>query len=131
MVPKLISKTIVGILILLVLGAMVWQVAPVSAGFTPTPTSTIMPTVPPTATPSVMPTARPSRPTAVPPTTTPISSTVTPTATLPVLLPITGGLASDPNSIDINAISIAGVLSVLLAVISLVIRKSARTRTDN
>jgi hypothetical protein len=122
-VPKLISKSVTGILILLVMGAMVWQVAPVSAGFTPTPLP-------------IAPTATPIPPTVIPPTAksppaaTPIPPTATPTATLPVLLPVAGGPASGLSHIEIIAVSLAGVLVLLLAAISLVIRKSARTKTD-
>jgi hypothetical protein len=47
-----------------------------------------------------------------------------------VLLPVAGGPASGLSHIEIIAVSLAGVLVLLLAAISLVIRKSARTKTD-
>jgi hypothetical protein len=47
-----------------------------------------------------------------------------------VVLPIAGGPASGLNNIQIIAVSLAGVLVLLLAAISLVIRESARTKTD-
>ncbi len=120
MAPKLISKSVTGILILLVIGAMFWQVAPVSAGITPTPSPTPTSTVTPTVTPTAK--SHPEK------TETPIPPTAAPTATPPVLLPVTGGSDSGPNNIEINAVSLAGVLILLLAAISLVIRKSARTK---
>ncbi len=121
MVTKLISKKVIGILILLVMGVMVWQVAPVSAGVTPTPT----PTSPPAATATPTAKSRPQK------TETPIPPTAVPTATPPVLLPVTGGSESGPNNIEINAVSLVGMLVILLVAISLVIRKSARTKTNN
>jgi len=54
MVPKQVSISVAGILILLVIGAMIWQVAPVSAGLTPTPSPTATPPLllPPTGGPT-------------------------------------------------------------------------------
>ncbi len=136
MVPKLISKNVAGILILgVVMGAMAWQAAPVSAGFTPTPTETSVPTIAPTATETSIPTIVPTptattvRRTRVPPTETlPATPAITPTVTPPPLLPRTGGQASASSNTDLSAVSLAAVLVLVVTAISLVVRASARTR---
>ena len=124
MVSRLVSISVTGILILVVIGA-IWQVAPVSAGFTPTPSPGPTDTPVPTNTP-VPPTATPDTPdTPVPPTVPPVP----PTATPPLLLPPTGGQASGLSNIEAIAVLLAGMLGVLLVAFSLVIRKSARTES--
>jgi hypothetical protein len=133
-VPKLISKSVAGILILLVMGAMlVWQVAPASAGFTPTPPPTVLPTIAPTVLPTIVPTVLPTIVPTLAPTGKPIRPSVTPiatpTATPVLLLPISGGQASDLSYLEISAVSLAGALVLLLAASSLVIRRSSRTKS--
>lgn len=123
MVSRLISISVIGILILLVLGAL-WQVAPVLAGVTPTPTPTVTPTTTPTATPTTLPTATPAPPTEAT-STPPTETTPPPTATLYPLLPQTGEQASDLNSMIIIATALAGVLMLLFAGFSLVARKTS------
>lgn len=136
MVPKLISKSIAGILILVaVAAAMVWQVSPASAGFTPTPppTETLIPPtetpIPPTGTP-IPPTGTPHKHSTAVPTATPATTpATTPTPTPPPLLPRTGGQASGPNNIEVSTISLAAMLVLLVTAISLVIRKSVRAKS--
>lgn len=72
----------------LLLGGSGFTVAPVAAGFTPTPTEV------PTATPTPIPTVPPETP--PPGGETPAAETPTPTATLVPLLPPSGG---DPTTI--------------------------------
>jgi hypothetical protein len=46
-----------------------------------------------------------------------------------VLLPVSGGQAGGLNTLEISAVTLVGVLVLLLAAISLVVGKSARTKT--
>lgn len=80
----------------LLLGGSGFAVAPVAAGFTPTPTEvpTATPTEVPPATPTPIPTVPPETP--PPGVETPAAETPTPTATLVPLLPPSGG---DPTTI--------------------------------
>ena len=154
MTPKRISTSAMGIWILLLsVGAMAWQVAPASAGFTPTPatdrTRPSRPTdtsIPPTehahpADRHAHPADRHAHPADRPrPSRRPTRPSRRPTRRLagrharPIghtpspLLPVTGGQASGLNNSGIVIVLLAGVMVFLLVALSLVIRQSARTK---
>lgn len=105
------TSTMVGVVIILVVVAMAWQVSPALAGFTPQPSNP-----PPAETPP-------------PPRHTPPPNDTPPLVETPEM-PVTGGQPSGPDNSGIFIVLLAGVMIFLLVAIRLVIRQSARTKTE-
>jgi len=100
---RIATRIAIGIWIIFVVLAMAWQVVPASAGFSPTPPGSA--------------TETPSPEKSGPPVGTPE-------------MPVTGGQPGAQSNSGFAVVLLAGMTVLLLFAFSVVIRQSARTKTE-